>query len=340
VLAACFLIACSDDRDARVAIPLPRLPAGPLELRVLYLVNERLPQPTHEALQALLDSGREATRAHFGREVRFTSIDVRPIEFYFSKFPEPAKAAAAEWIYDFKKGTGNMRRLREGFGKDLRKTGDDLDAMIGYARPYLLEAVREKSFDALAEALISTQLARLGQLATASAPDGRPLIDERPYNEYVYWDFMSYAPLPYEIILTNQLIASVEYSGNSVHSALRGGVTNGITVGNPLSRFGATAIVSTYPMFGTDPVTMALRAHETYSPPGSARYAGVVLAHELGHTLWHLGHPYGNSACVMNPTPLLHFRRWVEGLAPTRCPIGGEEAMKPGYTKMYTAGTQ
>ena len=340
VFAACFLIACSGDRDGRVAIPVPRLPEGPLELRVLYLVNERLPQPMREALQALLDSARAATRAHFDREVRFTSIDVRPIEFYFSKFPEPEKAAAAESIYDFKKGTGDGRRLREGFEKDLRKTGDDLDAMIAYARPYLLGAVRERSFEALTEALISTQLARLKQLLTASAADGRPLIDQRPYNEFIYWDLLAREPLPYEVIVTNQLIASVEYSSNSVHSALRGGITNGLTTPNAQSKFGATAIVSTYPMFGTDPVTMALRANETYSPADAARYAGVLLAHELGHELWHLGHPYGKNACVMNPTPLLHFRRWVEGLAPVQCPIGGEGAMKPGYAKMYTVGKQ
>ena len=338
-LALSLLAACGGDRG-RVRIPVPKLPDGPLELRVAFLVNERLPRPTPAELQTLLDTAAAAMRAHFQREVRFAATEVHPIELYFAKLPSSARATADELIYDFKQGKGDRKRLRKALEADLRKTGDDLGAMIEYARPHLLHPVREKSFDALADALIATQLTRLGALAKETAPDGRPLIDERPYNEVIYWDSLARAPLPYEVILTNQVFASVEYTINSVHSALRGGITNGLTTPNPASRYGTTAIVSTYPMFGADPVTTALRANERYTPHDAARYAGVLLAHELGHELWHLGHPYGRTACVMSPTPLLHFRRWVEALVPTECPIGGEGAMKPGFAKLYTLETK
>jgi hypothetical protein len=142
-------------------------------------------------------------------------------------------------------------------------------------------------------------------------------------------------PLPYEVIVTNQLIASVEYANNSVHSALRGGITNGFTTPNPQSRYKTTAIVSTYPFIAEDAAIRALRAGESYGRPDALRYAGVLLAHEIGHQLWHLGHPYGRTACVMAPTPLLHFRRWVEGLMPADCPLAQEGPMKPGFTKIY-----
>ncbi|HXC38906.1 MAG TPA: hypothetical protein VN667_08155 [Burkholderiales bacterium] len=75
---------------------------------------------------------------------------------------------------------------------------------------------------------------------------------------------------------------------------------------------------------------MYLRGGETYSEDDAAIYAAYILVHELGHQLFHFGHPFGAKACVMNPTPLLHFRDWVKGLSPRDCPIGSSNAMKPG----------
>jgi hypothetical protein len=335
---ALSLTACSGEHE-RTPIRVPQLPEGPLELRVAFLLNERLPKPSPAELEMLLDSARQAVQTHFGREVRFTRAEVRPIDAYFQSLPSEVKASAKHWIYDFKLDAGDRFRLRKTFEEDLRKSGDDLDAMIEYARPFLLQDMREKTFAALTEALIATQLLRLRALSAESASNGSPLIDGQPYNEVIYWDAMSFAALPYEVVLTNQLFASVEYTMNSVHSALRGGITNGLTTPNPLSRFGTTAIVSTYPMFGTDRVVTALRGDETYDAQDAARFAGVVLAHEIGHQLWHLGHPYGRPACVMNPTPLLQFRRWVEALAPGRCRIGSDAAMTPGFSKFFAVNT-
>jgi len=316
------------------------LPAGPIELRVVYLENARLPQVSRAELDAILTSAREAAAAHLGKDVRFTAPDAQPITAYFDRIPESVRIAAAQWIYDFKRGSGDVSRLDSALEKDLRETGDKLDAMIAYARPFLLWDVRAKSFDALAGALVQTQLARLDGLRRQTAQDGRPLIDEKPYNEYIYWDMLAHAPLPYEVIVTNQLIASVEYTGNSVHSALRGGVSNGITTPNPSAKFSTTAILSTYPFIGTDPITAGLRRNEIYPRDEALRYAGILLAHELGHQLLHLGHPYGQEACVMNPTPLLHFRQWVEKLAPERCPMAASGAMKPGFARFRAPAPQ
>lgn len=262
---------------------------------------------------------------------------MRPIETYFQKLDTTAAGAAAAWIYDFKRGQGDLQRLKKGFAKDLRESGEDLDAMIGYARPHLRKPLKERSYEALADALIATQLARLNALTTQRATDGQPVLDAQPFNEFVYWDMMADADLPYEVVVTNQIIASVEYASNSVHSALRGGITNGLTTANRASRYKTTAIVSVYPFTSEDIAIRALRRNESYTPGDALRFAGVLLAHEIGHQLWHLGHPYGRTACVMNPTPLLHFRRWVEALAPEECPFSKEGAMKPGFARIYTS---
>jgi hypothetical protein len=135
----------------------------------------------------------------------------------------------------------------------------------------------------------------------------------------LYWAFIGKLSLPYDIVITNQLIASAEYVGSSVHTAIRGGITNGITTDNPSSSRGRTAIVSVYPLIGADSVTRSLRGGESYSETDSARFAGSLLVHEIGHQLFDLGHPYGKRACVMNPPELLRFREWVAQLSPKDC---------------------
>lgn len=330
-----LLAACSRESDTRVAVPLPKLPEGTLELRVVHLVNPRFPALSGEEVQTLLDAAGAAVKAHFGRELRFTPPDVRPIETYFDKIDAATRARLAQGIYDFKRGKGDLARLKEGFEQDLRETRDDLDAMIAYAQPHLTTPVKARSYAALADALIATQLARLENLTVQRASDGRPVLDAQPFNEYVYWDAMAGTRLPYEVVITNQLIASVEYAGNSVHSALRGGISNGITVANPASRYKTTAIVSVYPFVSEDAVIKALRDGESYARRDALRLAGVLLAHEIGHMLWHLGHPYGRTACIMSPTPLLHFRRWAQALDPAQCPMAAEGPMKPGFAKIY-----
>ena len=327
-----LLAACSRDNQ----VPLPKLPDGSIELRVVYLFNPRFPSVSPEEVRAVLDSAADTVKKHFGRAVRFTVPEVRPIETYFQKIDARARARADSFIFDFKRGKGDLRRLRKGFQHDLRETGDDLNAMIAYAQPHLVTPVKGQSYEALVDALMETQLARLKDLTAQRAADGRPVIDDRPFNEFVYWNLMAAIGVPYEIILTNQLLASVEYSENSVHSAVRGGVTNGVTAGNPASRYKASAIASVYSFISEDAVIKVLREGETYARRDALRFAGVLLAHEIGHQLWHLGHPYGRRECVMNPTPLLHFKRWVEALAPAECPFSKEGAMKPGFAKIYT----
>src|SRR5262249_1068485 len=120
-------------------------------------------------------------------------------------------------------------------------------------------------------------------------------------------------------VVTNQLIASAGYLGSSVHTAIRGGITNGITTGNPSAPRGTTAIVSVYPLIGEDEVTRELRGGETYSGPESARFASLLLVHEIGHQLFDLGHPYGRKACVMNPPEMLRSREWAGRLSPKDC---------------------
>ena len=77
-----------------------------------------------------------------------------------------------------------------------------------------------------------------------------------------------------------------------------------------------------------------MRGEESYASDDAMRFAALVLVHEIGHQLLHLGHPFGQLACVMNPAPLLRFREWASQLSAQNCPPASSGGMKPGAAKI------
>ena len=318
----------------QLTLPLPTLPDGVSELRVAYVRNPRLPEMTDGQLQLLLETARQGVREHFGREIRFAAPVRLSVQDLFQRFTAEQSKDLNNGIYDFKTGRGDDARLRKAYVQGLSRHKDNLDDQIDYARPYLLAPLTGHSYEVLSDALMQTHLARLRQFTAQRVSDGGFLIDDQPYNEYAFWGSFDFIRLQYEVVITNQLIASAEYFASEVHSAIRGGVTNGVTAQNGGARFGSTSVVSTYPFIGEDTATRELRGNESYSSDDAAKYAAYLLVHELGHQLLHLGHPFGRKACVMNPTELLRFRAWASQFSAKDCPVSASGAMKPGFVKM------
>jgi hypothetical protein len=302
----------------------PPLPGETVTLRVAYVVNPGLPGLKAGQLGAVLEAARRGVRENFSVEVKFTEPEEQSLEALFDRATLRDRSNWKDLSYDFKSGKGDRTRLVRGYAAALRSEENSLDDMIAYAEPFLLAPVGERTYQGFAEAVTATLLARLDELKSQKLPHGDDLIDRSPNNEVLYWAFIGRLSFPYDVVVTNQLIASAEYLGSSVHTAIRGGITNGITTRNPSAPRGMTAIVSSYPLIGEDGVTRSLRGDESYSEADGARLAGLLLVHELGHLLFDLGHSYGRKACVMNPPELLRFREWGEQLSPKDCPV-----MKP-----------
>ena len=301
----------------RATPPLSR--GGTATLKVAHVVNPRFPSMNAGQLRAVLAAARQGARENFGVDVEFLEPEEQSLTALFDRVTPRNRSDWNSLSYDFKSGKGDRARLTKGYAAAFRSDPENLDVMIAYAEPFLLAPVRERTYQGFAEAVTATLVARLEQLKSQKLPDGSDLIDRSPNNEVLFWVFIGKLSFPYDVVITNQLIASAEYVGSSVHTAIRGGITNGITTSNPSSRYGMTAIVSTYPVVGEDSVTRILRGDETYSEADAARVAGFLLVHEIGHQLLDLGHPYGRRSCVMNPPELLHFRDWVEKLSPKGC---------------------
>lgn len=312
--------------QAPAFLPLPDLKTP---LRVLVVDNERLPSLSRADVQAVLAQTAQLLKTHFAIEPTF-ELQQEPwsIQKLFRLIPKQAAPVIDRALYDFKQGKGDVALLTTRTAKLLVADGENTARSREFARPYL-QTQPDETAESFAAALVQAQLERIA-LWHSSAQGASAAIDDAPYNEFVYWQFLGLTTLPYELVITNQILASVEYSSNSVHSAIRGGLTNGATFPSIQSKTGAYSVVSTYPFLATDTSTLSLRDGAFANPQERNNAIAVLAAHELGHQLLHLGHPFGNSACIMTPTELLHFRRWLAALDGARCTLGSSLAMQSG----------
>ncbi len=314
-------------------LPLPAL-ASPITLRVVYAHNPRIERAPPELLAQVLTRTAELVQAHFGRSLQFSSIDEHPVHTLFSGVTAEFWNTTKTRTYDFKYGTGDRKRLVETTAKNLPRELNALNAQIAFAKPHLLSHTVPTNAQTLAKALIDTQLARYASWTQLQAIDGRPLLDDSPLHEYLGWTSAPLlAPWPFEIVLTNQLMASVEYLENFVHSALRGGVSAGLTMPSPASRYATVSVLSLFPMLSQDTTTRALRGDSATQNTDAAEAAAALLTHELGHQLLHLGHPFGHAACVMSPPELLRFSQWTRHLSAQACQLGNTPENTAGVVR-------
>lgn len=320
-------------------IALPQLSDSVNPLRVVYAINSRFPKMSPAQLELLLAEARSTVADHFGVEIGFGPIEAIDVDVLFGYLPPGIQAQRQPEIFDFKHGTGNIRQLAEAIENSLRHSmrinGTSLRDEYEFAVPYLLvrpETVSPRSF---AEALTLTALQRISVWRTTLVSDGKPVIDDSSYNEWVLWDALGYGELPYDVVLTNQLVASLEYTGGGIHWSLRGGISNGTTSYSQASPYNSFVFLSTFGFVNDFEALLTLRNGERYTREEAARLAGAYLAHELGHQLLHLGHPFGAEGCPMTPAPLLKFREWYEQLDAKKCPLGGHPAMIVGPARIY-----
>lgn len=317
---------------AAATVPLPKLPAGPVDMRVAYAVNPRLPRMDAQQLQTALAAMGGAVKDHFGIELRFAPVREVAIADLFATIPPQRRATAASESYDFKSGRGDRKALERAFARGFRTGGEALHEMIAFALPHT-GPIEPPTFETLGARIAALQLERVERWRGRTALDGGPAIDGQPFNEFPMWLALGHGDVPYELVLTNQLIAGVENVWPAVHTAVRGGYSNGITTYNRLSRYGTLSIWSTYAFTGNDAQLVEWRGGESYTPHEAAQLAGLSGAHEIGHQLLHLLHPFGNPACLMSPVPMFSYREWAAKLSAARCPLRSSPAMTPGVYK-------
>ena len=303
-------------------------------LRVAHAVNPRFSHMSNAQLAILLAEAQRVAEDHFGIELDFSPPEQIGISELFALRPNVADDDLFEWIYDFKGDSGNRDLLVADLLERLQSNSAQLAEIFAFATPHLRTPPGSVTTQGFAEALTETLLSRLNVWRVLPANDRRAVIDDSVYNEWTYWDTLAHGALPYDIVITNQLVASAEYYGMDVHSALRGGITVVTTSYSRDGPFHTYAFLSTFPFSNDYMPVVQLRGGARYGEEEAARLAGAYLAHEIGHVLLHLGHPFNQSACVMNPAQLLDFRTWYDNLDADRCALGSTAEMVPGAAKL------
>ena len=275
-----LLLGCSKEETATEwqKAPIPDIkPGATVHLRVVQAINPRLPRLSPEEMRVVLASAQLTAWKHFGVNLEFTEEPEISIARLFALLPPSLMDARRQSIYDFKNGSGDKHKLAEGINTTLTERGTKLEDALIFARPYLPPNAQPKDLMELSELLANVMLDRVGQWRQIKANDGAPVLDASPYNEWVYWDTLGYADLPYDLVITNQLIDSTEYYGADIHSALRGGVTVGTTSYSRTSPFSAYIFMSTFPFTDNSATTLNMRGGEQYSEVDAAELVGAYL---------------------------------------------------------------
>jgi hypothetical protein len=331
-------VAAAADRRPQ-AVPLPRFPANGIELRLALLDTPRDSGIGRDELGELLAATKRTVLAHFGQEVSFSFIQLPPLNGYVKQVDErlekKTKTQMARYLepIDWVKVEAAVRRALH---------PSELSQIAAYVRRSEGETVNVAGQGGLTRFIARTLKERFIELTHVTLSDGKPLLSAMPSksveeSEWVFWDNLGRLLVPVDVILTNQLVASVEYVNLAVHSSLRGGVSVGGTSYSRLGRFGTLSWMSLFPFLSPVPVMSAMRAGRDYERKEALTLAGAYLAHEIGHQLFHFGHPWENDACVMTPAVALDFAAWSTRLDSVRCAIGSSKAMTPGALKFHVA---
>jgi hypothetical protein len=314
--------------------PLLNIPqlSGLEKLRVAYVRNSNLPDIPSEMIVRVLRRAEVLCTQLLDVKVQLLAPQELSLARLFGGFSASLFKLLRDETVPFKTSElyeGQRESQARALEADLVATGQPASALFAYAKPYLITSPDSSSLRSLAYALVETHWQRLKVATGAKTLAGDALLGDDVFNEYMFWSNMDELRLPFEVLLTNQPIVSMERSASSMHSALRGGVSNGVTAVSGAARFGTYSVLSLYPMFSADAWLAPLRAGQTYEADAAVNYAALVLVHELGHQLLHLGHPYGHQACVMSPTPALDFAAWARAIGPS-CKLSKLSGMEPG----------
>lgn len=322
-------------------VELPVLNNKIVAPRIVYIENPRFPSLSQSELMAVLGYATDFVKNNFDITIITPqAIKVLDIDTVFADLVAKTPKNFDQLIGDFKNNKVDWPTITEMLIEQINQQETSLADQIAFAQPYLTPQVTLHNLNRFAKAITDTFKARLKIWTTARLQDGYPMIGhvpgrpDLPLNEYGFWALMAKEGFPAEIILTNQLVVSVEYIPIPVHTSIRGGITGGSTEYNPASTLGSSVWASLAPFLIKNAELDKLRDNQPTTKAGALQAAGAMLAHELGHQLLHLNHPWKNPACLMRPAEVLKFSSWLKGFNAKNCPIGSEAAMTPGAIKI------
>ena len=286
------------------------LNAEPIQLRVGIVENPRFPSLEAREHQVILEETSRLAREQYDLEIFFVSLERESIQAFF----ENRKAAMKREFRPFR----YIRRIAPDTQEELFRSlmleylGTPHSELFRFA---IRAEERLASLDlshkgVLLEKVAEIHLEKLLELSNYGYSDGEPLLEDNLYHQFMAWYFFLQMQEDYEVLLTNQLLASVETFHPEIHVSLRGGVATGFVSpsNNPT---GGAVLVSLFPILSN--LEFFNKQRKQAYDSGEIRDSVVfMLMHELLHLLDHRKHYFDHEGCLMNPAPGFQYHEWVQ----------------------------
>jgi len=317
-----LVVLASASAAQTVRVKAPALSAVPKdrthELRALYLEDPRLPTLDLRERQELFSRLEQTVRDQYGYEVRFREIGRTDLAGYFA-----AHAGV------FQKHAGIVRmRLDPALDHDrevIRGLIQRTTASLPLARIRDDLGTDElSSRDRAVTVAVQHFLGRLREIQSLRLPDGTTVADrERPeLNSYMHWCALTHEMEEADIVFTNSIIVGAD-AEMPWYVIRRGGVTTGNVNANRHNAFGATAVITLFPLLSEAPFWLRERG-----PIPAAERLDVIITlamHELGHLLLRVAehsHPH----CIHSACAGLRYYDWHVAIRDSRpCPLPHEK---------------
>ena len=285
-----------------------------LTVRTTWMTNPRLKNITPEQYEAILERSRALALDWLDLDLEFTENETISVHDFFARYldvlTKDANFAKHRLSWDEQAKEGSVDALTKAFLSDFKKeTDEEVRAMVeNQAEAKRIDLSQDKAgiFRQVAELHID----KLQKIAEIKLEDGEPLLRGDGFNEYMAWTCILRAQNDYDLILSNQLLGSVESLDPSVHSSMRGGVTSGFAEKGP-TEFGGSVLIGMFP-FISEHERFVKERGENYDPDTEVETIAFMVVHELGHLLQGWGHHYDHPGCVMRPAPGLRYKEWTE----------------------------
>lgn len=286
-------------------------------LRVAVVEDPAFPPLTEAFLDAVLAQAQSNARRYLRKDVSF-AYDRRTPE-YFHGFLNMEMTQEA---YDLVLGAG-VDRYAEKLSEILRRKLQEDRARI---LPLINFYLGIDGIEALADDEIIARTLRYAQdvVDQVKASPIFHLYDDLKYSGEAS-NTAGTRAIPYNIVMLNYPLIDVNtfrFYTPDPHIFLRGGLLQGIAwlnAGTPCNDFVA---LSAFPYYKYFSFMNTLDLTE-------AEFGALVaknIAHEIGHSLMHLGHPFGNPDCIMNTSEINGARFIRDFPAYEDCPIVDDPA--------------
>ena len=292
------------------------------KIRVGIINNDRLPKLEYKQIKSVLDNIKNGVKSRFDIELKYSPLMYESLESFFKRY---INRVSKDSLYLFEKHILRVNDTITHQSEYIRFKEEYIKSFNEMKAETIRDAIVNQGFKHDRFGLTKTEMLsnvvdyhikKISSMANITLKDGKKLLDSKDsYHEFMMWNSIVETQSDYDLIITNQLIASAESYLPTIHSSLRGGVTSGAALKSN-THLNGLVIVTTYPFISKKEFFKKER-DENFTIKEAINYIALIGIHEFGHLLKYRPHYYNHPSCVMRPAPGLKYKAWYNEVTKT-----------------------